>query len=105
MGVLVVSFEIAWESQGTYDTIYNAFTAAVRKGIQDKDMWIENTSLIVARTDESVERFVNRVAKDGKLRHAKDRVLVLDADVKTGATWGNVQDGDIYNLIPFLKKL
>lgn len=103
--VLLVSFMIHWgNDDDTYNQIYKDLNAALQSSPVTK-YWCETTSFFCVETNEGAAQLVDRVVKAAKMRPSKDRLVVVNANVKTGAAWGNITDGDIYSLMPFVKKL
>lgn len=104
---LTVSFEIAWSEAGDkdYRRIYDALNAAIQEGLSGSDYWLETTSYYVVRTTESASELLVRVWNASGMRSKKDRILVLDANVKTGAAFGHFTDETVFKLLPFLSRL
>lgn len=107
--VLTISFEIAWEDTETgrsaYNKIYQALNAAIQNGLSGDYWWADNTSYYVVRTTETASSFLARVWNASGMRSSKDRLLVLDANVKTGAAFGHFPDPTVFSLLPFVTKL
>lgn len=107
--VLTVSFEIAWAdssvARAEYNKIYTALNAAIEKGLSKSDWWNENTSYYVVRTQETVQAFIGRVWNSSGMRFGKDRMLVLDANVKIGVALGHFADETVFTLLPFVMRI
>ena len=106
MATLLISFDVAWETDdAAYNLIYAALQEAIKEGREMDEWWAQTTSFYVVETPETASAFAVRVWNAAKMRKSKDRLVVLDANVKAGATIGNITDGAIYALLPFVKKL
>lgn len=99
MAVFIVSFELKYND--TYNKRYESFMEQIKKGL----WWAENTSVVIVRTDETIDDFCNRIYLHSDFNASTDRFLVLDADVKSGRAKGVITDQDLFKLLPFVKKL
>jgi hypothetical protein len=106
---LTVSFEILWEAteqgRADYSRIYDALNEAIRSDLPDSNWWSENTSYFVIHGNEDAATFLIRIWTAANMRADKDRMVVLDANIKTGAAYGNFNDQTLFSLLPFVKKL
>ena len=103
--VLLVSFTIHWgQDDDAYDQIYEDLNTALQSAPVSK-YWCETTSFYCVQTTENSRELVSRLVSTSGLRSSKDRLLVVDANVKTGTAWGNIRHADLYALLPFVKKL
>lgn len=98
MSTFLVSFRI--EHTGNYNDRYNSLNDAITQS--KGTWWAETTSYYVKVTSETIESFTSRLKKCINPQH--DILLVLDANVKSGRICGAVEDQDIFQLLPFLKK-
>lgn len=105
MATLLLSFDIQYDDSAAYDRVYGAFNEAVKKDLAGANYWCETTSFYVVKTEESIDGFTRRIAMQGKLRKDRDKLLVFDVNQLAARSWGNITDGDIYALVPFMKKL
>lgn len=106
MAKLLVSFDIKFEDEHSYNEIYDNLIAAIKKSIGgSRKYWSDTTSFYVIDASESAAQFTQRIAAEGGLRRTKDKLLVLDADVKAGAFWGQTDDQDLFVILPFIQKL
>ena len=98
---LTVSFEINWEAteqgRADYTRIHDALNEAIRSGLPDSNWWSENMSYFVIQGNED--------AAAANMRADKDRMVVLDANIKAGAAYGNFNDQTLFSLLPFVNKL
>ncbi|QKK24699.1 hypothetical protein [Rhizobium hidalgonense] len=100
MAVYTVSFDFAYDD--TYDKRYSSFNEQVKaSGV----WWAETTSFIVVESPETIEAFCDRIYFQSDFNSSKDRVLVLDANVKSGRYRGVNSDGDLFKLLPFVQKV
>ncbi|EHK52792.1 hypothetical protein [Allomesorhizobium alhagi] len=106
---LTVSFEINWEAteqgRADYTRIHDALNEAIRSGLPDSNWWSENMSYFVIQGNEDAATFLIRVWAAANMRADKDRMVVLDANIKAGAAYGNFNDQTLFSLLPFVKKL
>jgi hypothetical protein len=100
MAVFSVSFEIKYDSD--YQRRYNSFTAAIEACPK---WWADTTSYYVVETNESISDFADRIYFGTDFDASRDLYLVLDAFVKSGCIRGAVKNDNIFQLLPFLKKL
>lgn len=105
MARLIVSFDIEYDDARSYTARYNAFTAAVTRGLPEKLYWAETTSFYVVQSTESALTFARRVATQGLLRPTKDKLLVCDAYYQNGAIFGPVNVPRLRLLIPYIQKI
>lgn len=103
MAEYAISFRIQDKtvSGRTYDDRYNALIEALRLGTSRS--WEETTAFVVI----SNSRTIDQVAAACKLAIApsEDIVLILSVNTKAGRVIGNVQDQDLFVLIPFVQKV
>ena len=103
MATLIVSFDIQWDDDSAeYNRIWKALNEAIRDGLAAHQWWGETTSFYVVNSTEDARPFAVRVWGTAKMRKAKDRLVVLDANVKAGVAIGKIQDQTIFSLLPFL---
>lgn len=106
---LLVSFSIAWgstkEENAAYDKIYGALNDAIIEGLDRSDYWRENASIYVLATNEAPSAFLARVWPAAKMRSNVDRLLVLQIDDVSGASFGAFQDKDLFSLLPSVLQL
>jgi hypothetical protein len=102
---LIVTFEIDWEDDKSYNAIYTALGQAVTHNLNPTDCWCETTSFFIISTSETSKVFAERVWKTAKMREDKDRLVVLNIVAKTGYALGKIEDNDLFTLLPFVKKL
>jgi len=105
MATLLVSFDIEFDNSDTYNRIYDALNDEIRADLTSDQWWAQTTSFYVVQSEESASVFAARVWNAAKMRKTKDRLLVLDANVKAGAAIGNITDQTLFSLLPFVKKL
>jgi len=101
MSIFLVTFRI--HSDATYAARYQSFQEALLKGCTG--YWRDPTSFVAVQSNETIDAFCSRIYVHSTFDATKDMYLVLDANVKTGRTRGNVVDQDIYKLLPFVIKL
>jgi hypothetical protein len=105
MATLTVSFDIHYDTEANYDRIYTALQNAIKKGRRDNQWWSETTSFYIVDAAENAGPFLQRVVRESGMRKTADKIVVLDANAKAGAAWGNITDPTIYALLPFIQKL
>lgn len=106
MSTLLVTFEIKWETDDkAYNRIYAAVQEAIKEGLNPADWWNETTSFYVVKSDKTASAFAAHIWNTAKMRMSKDKLLVLDANVKAGRAIGNIEDPTLYSLLPFVKNI
>lgn len=84
----------------SYSTRYSEFVEAVRQ--QATKWWTEPTSFICFASEKDIDAICNAIKQPVSAAH--DMFLIGMPELKSARVWGNNPDGDIYKLIPFLKK-
>jgi hypothetical protein len=85
MGTLAISFRFADDS--TRDERYEDFM----RYFQGKTVWLETTSFILLKTDETYNIVANALFMT-KFNSATDKLLVIDVTDDRAAAWGKMQN-------------
>ena len=71
-----VSFDIKADS--TYSERYTSLMDQLRKTPGSPGLWSETTSVVLLRSDETIEELEHRLYYSSQLSSAKDKLLVID---------------------------
>lgn len=99
MATFMVSFRIA--QLDNHSERYDGLNAAILSA-SSGNYWDETTSFYVLESDLSISTFINYLKAE--INPQYDTVLVRSLDSKTAFIAGVVRDGDIFTLMPYLKK-
>ncbi|MDP3411225.1 hypothetical protein [Bosea sp. (in: a-proteobacteria)] len=105
MNKLIVTFEIEWTDETTYNSIYEKLNAAIKSGLGAPDWWSETTSFYIVQTKENSSGFAARVWNAAGMRKSRDRLVVLNMNGEGGAAVGLIKDQTIFSLLPVVKNL
>ena len=88
--VLLVSFFIEYDNADTYGKIYDSRERGHKEGSLHFGL-VGTIHLLLCGPDwENSATFAARVASEGRMRKSKDILVVMDANLKAGATWGAI---------------
>lgn len=99
MAVYWMTFRL--ERDASYSDRYNALMEAV--GSACTQWWIEPTSFVLFRSDESLDALASMVKSTINVR--KDVALIGMTETKGARVVGTIADQDLFGLYPDAKKL
>lgn len=99
MATYWLSFRL--ENDATYALRYDALVETIRQ--QTTKWWPETTAFFVFESGRTIDQIAESVAE--VIDERCDVVLCGMTDFKSARLIGNNQDNDIFDLIPFIKKV
>ncbi len=101
-----LSFRLS-DKKGWRDTYNDRLTSLndeIREASGDgPNLWVETTSFFLFASDESTETIVARIKSAIALE--ADIAVLGKTEYKTGRVIGKCDDMDIFNLVPWMKKV
>lgn len=98
MATYWLSFRIG--DKGNYESRYEALLANLRLCKTGK-YWEETTSFVVFTSNLDIDQISGTLSEG--LKPDWDLILVREMDKQSARIWGNNDDDDIFELMPYLK--
>ena len=93
-----LSFRIG--DKGNYESRYEALLANLNRCKRGK-YWEETTSFVVFTSNLDIDQISSTLSEG--LKPDWDLILVREMDKQSARVWGNNDDDDIFELMPYLK--
>ena len=95
-----LSFRIA--DTASYERRYEALISAIGQVADQSCWWFETTSFYLFQSEHDIDAIAAHIG--ASINQSLDLVVIGKTDYKTGRVVGRCDDGDIFKLVPFMKK-